>query len=891
MTGSAEGPGDRLWRIKKRLEELEYSHEMSDSRRGFYSSSIYVDSVLSGRPLVPASTRNEYLERRAASHRQGYIEGLRPLLDSIPASLGSRALKPLQYNVAIIADEFLYKSFDSTAKLTYVTPQNYHEVADGTDLLLIASTWRGLGGEWTGLATPGSKKRATLLENVVPFFKQQGTPVAFYSKEDPPNYSQFLEIAETADYIFTCAAESVPDYRRDCPQTASVGVLSFGVNPYHHTPVYSRRHRLPDVLFAGSWHSQRYPERRASARAIFEGVVESSRNLVIVDRNWSLENSRYFFPDEYLSHLVPSLEHDELLKLQRISDFNINLNSVISSASMYANRVVELQAMGSMVLSNYNAGVNNRFPNVLTAQTSFDIRRTLDGMSQRELYEVQMEGLRRAYSEHVALDRMAEILKTAGYSVDASGLRVCAVVQTPSEELHRVAREQTLPNLEVLSPQELQVRRRDFDVAVPLSERFTYASTHAEDLVNAFKYADVDFVVKPVPVVDAAGHVPEHELVSSMAEPPAGAVWLDSASGTAYLQDGRIEGMGYAVDPLGIFRREDSLSLVEPMVTAPLEPLLAVVVPVFNNGTFLLNKCISSLKRSSIFMRMQIILVDDGSTDLRTLRILDELDARYRQVTVFRFDDGGSGSASRARNKGLELSTAPWVTYLDPDNEAVCDGHAKLLQLAIDRSLDMAVGNMLLYADGVQTFPNARQVGSQLQAAPKDGEDAPVNLLRRLDFYPMSIQATVLNAAWLKSLCLEQTVGALGQDSFFFQQLAYYSRRTDVMDVPVHVYYGSVEGSVVNTIGPGFFRKYLPLEAARAQWLQDVNLLDEYKATRAQAFMKHWYIGKLKLVPEEELAECLAIVKELARIYDPIEWQDAGVSAILSGTTSDIHTA
>lgn len=888
MAESVVRENDRLWRAKKRLQELEYSQLASDSRQGFYTSKFYVDSVLAGNPVLPAATHKKYLARRDESHLQGYLDDLRPTLDAIPASLGSRSLKPHAADVAVIADEFLYKSFDSTARLSYVTPENYQEIAAEAGLLLIASTWRGLGEEWKGLATRNSKKRHFLLEEVIPYFRAKGTPIAFYSKEDPPNYNQFLSIAQAADHVFTCAAESVPDYVRDCPDASSVQVLSFGVNPHHHSPVYSRKHRLSDVLFAGSWHTQRYPERRASAKAIFDGVLESSRNLVIFDRNWSLANSRYFYPEEYLQHVAPAVEHDLLLKLQRISDFNINLNSVIASSSMYANRVVELQAMGSMVLSNYNLGVNNRFPNVFTAQTSTDVRAVLDGMSARDLYEVQMEGLRRAFTDHLAHDRMADILKAAGLLAGSGKPRVCAVLDTASDKLKDTVQQQTLKGIEVVSPEQLSDTRRNFDIAVPLSDQFTYAPTYVEDLVNAFKYADVDFVMKSVPGAGSGSPLPEHESWSTMTAPSAGAMWLDSDAGSSYLAGGPVEGNGYVLDPLGIGKRTDSFPLVDNVVTGA-GPLLSVIVPVHNNGPFLLNKCVRSLERSSIFTQMEIILVDDGSTDMRTHQILDQLAARYGHVSVFKFGDTGSGSASRPRNKGLELATAPWVTYLDPDNEAVCDGYAKLVELAARESLDMVVGDMLRYSDGVKMFHNSRKVGRGLTKAGTD--DGSSSLTQRLDFYPMSIQAVVINTGWLKELGLEQPVGALGQDSFFFQQLVHYARRVDVLELPIHIYYGAVENSVVNSVGPKFFRKYLPLETARAAWLEETGLMPDYKATRAQTFMKHWFVRKLKLVPEAELGECIDLVQQLGRLYEPIIWEDAEVSAIMAGDTSALIPA
>ena len=657
----------RLAVAKRRIKDLEAASNSVEARKRYFGSKYYLDSVVAGTPLLPVSSAGEYLQRRNESSLQSYVEQLLPALDAIPSTLGSRSLHPHPVHVGIIADEFLYKSFDATAELTMVTPSNYLEVAEDVDLLIVATTWRGPNDVWSGLATPKSLTRAFLIDQVIPHFREKNLPVVFYSKEDPPNYAQFLSVAQAADYIFTSAEEVVVDYINDCPDARAVRALSFGVNPLHHSPVFSRRDRVKEVIFAGSWHVNKYPERRLAACQIFDGVIESSRDLVIFDRNWDLENERYFFPDEYVPYLAPSVDHGTLLKLQKLADFNVNLNSVIASETMYANRVIELQAMGSMVISNYNTGVNNKFPNVLTAEASADVRDTIDRISDMDLYTVQMEGLRRAYSDHLAHDRMADILRAVGIDHLTASPRICAVVDETSDRLVKEIAGQTVREVDVILKSEVVSRSRDYDIVVPFSSAHVYAPTHIEDLVNGFKYADVDFVTKSVSW-DATSA--DHEPTSIMRDPAAGAIWLDSAAGMQYVQGESVQGNGYAMDSLGLSSFSDRLDMIAPVgLQNDPDYLISVIVPVYNNGPYLLNKCIRSLARSSVFHRMQILLVDDGSTDLRTKQILEELAESYGQVSIFAFEPGGSGSASRARNKGLELATAPWITYLDPDTK------------------------------------------------------------------------------------------------------------------------------------------------------------------------------------------------------------------------------
>ena len=86
------------------------------------------------------------------------------------------------------------------------------------------------------------------------------------------------------------------------------------------------------------------------------------------------------------------------------------------------------------------------------------------------------------------------------------------------------------------------------------------------------------------------------------------------------------------------------------------EAELSVIVPAYNNGKHLIHKCCQSIFRSSINKLAKVIIVDDGSTDPKTQATLSLLEKTKPNVEVFRFPPGGSGSASRPRNKGLELS-------------------------------------------------------------------------------------------------------------------------------------------------------------------------------------------------------------------------------------------
>ena len=149
--------------------------------------------------------------------------------------------------------------------------------------------------------------------------------------------------------------------------------------------------------------------------------------------------------------------------------------------------------------------------------------------------------------------------------------------------------------------------------------------------------------------------------------------------------------------------------------------------------------------------------------------------------------------------------------------------------------------------------------------------------LSRLDFNPISIEAVAARTKWLVGLGLEQPVGAVGQDTFFFQQMLFYARKVATVNQPVYAYYAAVSGSVVNVISPKYFRKYLLLEEARSAWMEEVGLLEDYRRVRLEFFFKKWYLRKLAFVPPENYEEAAEVVSQLGRMYGEHEWQDPAI--------------
>ncbi len=95
--------------------------------------------------------------------------------------------------------------------------------------------------------------------------------------------------------------------------------------------------------------------------------------------------------------------------------------------------------------------------------------------------------------------------------------------------------------------------------------------------------------------------------------------------------------------------------------------LLSVIIPVYNMQDYL-QRCVDSVLRNAID-GMQIILMDDGSTD-ESPAICDRYAQQSDMVTVVHQQNSG---LSASRNNGLEIAEGKYIFYLDSD-DAVQDG-------------------------------------------------------------------------------------------------------------------------------------------------------------------------------------------------------------------------
>lgn len=113
--------------------------------------------------------------------------------------------------------------------------------------------------------------------------------------------------------------------------------------------------------------------------------------------------------------------------------------------------------------------------------------------------------------------------------------------------------------------------------------------------------------------------------------------------------------------------------------------LISIIVPVYNERKYL-EKCVCSIMEQT-YQNLEIILVDDGSTD-GTEHICDALADTDKRIKVIHKTNGGLSSS---RYTGLQNATGEWLMFVD-DDDVISPFMIETFLENIDDSVDIVSG-------------------------------------------------------------------------------------------------------------------------------------------------------------------------------------------------------
>ncbi|SEA87181.1 Glycosyltransferase involved in cell wall bisynthesis [Flavobacterium gillisiae] len=121
--------------------------------------------------------------------------------------------------------------------------------------------------------------------------------------------------------------------------------------------------------------------------------------------------------------------------------------------------------------------------------------------------------------------------------------------------------------------------------------------------------------------------------------------------------------------------------------------MVSVIIPMYNAQDSII-RCLESVIKQTYHGAMEIIIINDGSTD-GSAALVDDIIKNNNSLIDIQLVNKDNGGVSSARNKGLALAQGEYIALLDSDDEWLIDKVEKQLDVFCQNSEIGFVGGLI----------------------------------------------------------------------------------------------------------------------------------------------------------------------------------------------------
>ena len=165
---------------------------------------------------------------------------------------------------------------------------------------------------------------------------------------------------------------------------------------------------------------------------------------------------------------------------------------------------------------------------------------------------------------------------------------------------------------------------------------------------------------------------------------------------------------------------------------------VSVIIPTYNRGNLIINSIKSVLNQT--FKNLEVIIVDDGSTDNTQDKVNKIKDSRIKYIKLY-----SNKGASYARNVGIKNATGKFISFQDSDDIFYPNKIEKQLKNIINKNsiFDFCKINVIYNSSYSYFIPNQMQENSILKG------DIFNELISRGNF--ISTQSMIIRTKYMKN--------------------------------------------------------------------------------------------------------------------------------------------
>lgn len=129
---------------------------------------------------------------------------------------------------------------------------------------------------------------------------------------------------------------------------------------------------------------------------------------------------------------------------------------------------------------------------------------------------------------------------------------------------------------------------------------------------------------------------------------------------------------------------------------------VSIIIPCYNCETTIIHTINSVINQTIGFENIELILIDNGSTD-NTKSIIEKYSNKYKNIQPI-FIKNNTGNAAIPRNKGLEKSTSEYIMFLDADDEYINDFCEIAYKKITENDVDLVKCNFITIKNSIESY-------------------------------------------------------------------------------------------------------------------------------------------------------------------------------------------
>lgn len=276
-----------------------------------------------------------------------------------------------------------------------------------------------------------------------------------------------------------------------------------------------------------------------------------------------------------------------------------------------------------------------------------------------------------------------------------------------------------------------------------------------------------------------------------------------------------------------------------------MEKLISIVVPCYNVEQYV-DRCFQSLENQTIGIEnLEIIFVDDDSTD-HTWEHLVAMEQKYPDsITVIHCDE--NGRQGKARNIGMIYATAPYIGFVDSDDWIEPDMFEKLYEKMRTYNPDIVM------CGSWRDTGKAEQVLSPRRASDKEDWQLLINSIEKRKYFlaSSSMGFCVWNKLYKKELIEKNNIyfpeHLAYEDHFFATLLYFYVEKIYVLEEKLYHYFVNDQSTVMEDNAVHHF-DILSVDTLLWDECEKRGLLKDFRKEMEYQFLSLCYLTSVKML-------------------------------------------